>query len=378
MHIFVTRFKCLIRDKQLIFWSFLFPIVLATLFRLTFVNISKGEIYTAIDIAVIKSQDYEQNHGFKAAIEQVSTEEAEKLFNVTYTDENNAVELLKNSKVVGYIYLNPEINLVVKSSGIKETVIKIFLDNFKQNESTMTAIIKANPRAAAAEIIMSATGFKEYTKVVSPSSGEPNTNLNYFYSLIAMACLYGGFLGLKEVTDIQADFSKRAARVNMAPVHKMKVFLSGLTAAILIQFLELILLLGYLYFVLQIDFGNQLPYIILLCFVGGTTGISLGSMISAIIKKSEGIKVGILIAVSLAGAALSGMYYANLKYIVEKNVPFLAKINPAALITDGFYTLYYYNSHERFFVNTAILVVLSAVFCTVTYLIIRRQKYASI
>ncbi|MEQ8199306.1 MAG: ABC transporter permease [Clostridiaceae bacterium] len=341
-HIFITRVKCLIRNKQMIFWTLVFPIVLATLFKAAFTNLSSHDVFKVIDIAVVNNQYYEDNQGFKGAIEQVYKDGPDKLFNVTFTEEKNAEELLKNSKIAGYIYLNPEINLAVKSSGLNETVIKTFLDNYKERESTIEAIAKADPRAVNAGLIKDISTFKEYTKEVSPSRGEPDITLNYFYSLIAMTCLYGGFLGLKEITDIQGDLSKRAARINIAPVHKMKVFIYGLSAAFLIQFAEILTVLGYLKFALNVDFGSQLSYILLLCFVGCAAGTSLGTMVSALVKKDEGIKTGILIGVSMAGCFLAGLQYANMKYIVEKKAPILAYINPAALITDGFYSLYYY------------------------------------
>jgi len=101
-------------------------------------------------------------------------------------------------------------------------------------------------------------------------------------------------------------------------------------------------------------------------------------MISALVKKNEGLKIAILLSITFIGCFLSGLYYANIKYIVDKSMPILQYINPAALITDGFYTLYYYNNHQRFFVNISILTLLSIVFCLITYSIIRRQKYASL
>ena len=377
-HIFITRIKCLLRDKQLVFWSLMFPIVLATLFKVAFSNISASEVFKTIDIAVVNSKYYQENVGFKGAIDGVSKEGKDKLFNVTVTNEKNAEELLKNSKIEGYIYLNPEVNLVVKSEGLNQTVIKAFLDDYKESASAIGTILASNPKAEHANLVKAATTFKEYTKEISPSKGKPNTTFNYFYALIAMTCLYGGFSGLKEITDIQGDLSKRAARINMAPVHKMKMFIYSLCAAFLIQFNEILIVLGYLHFALKIDFGNQLAYILLLSFVGCATGISFGTMISALIKKSEGLKVGILISTTMIGTVLSGMMYANIKYLVEKSIPILAYINPAALITDGFYTLYYYNNHQRFFINISILTLLSVVFCLTTYFIIRRQKYASL
>ena len=377
-HIFITRFKCLIRSKEIIFWSLIFPLILATLFKVAFGNLSGNEIFKAIDIAVIKSEHYEKNQGFKTAIELVSEEGENKLFNLTFPDEKQAEELLKYNKISGYIFLNPEIQLVVKGSGMKQTIVKTFLDDYKQSEKTITAVMKANPRADIIGLIMDISSHKQYTREVSPAKGKPDTILNYFYTLIAMACMYGGFLGLKEVTDIQGDLSKRAARINMAPVHKLKVFVYGLLAALSIHFMQMLVLIAYLRFALSVDFGNQLPYILLLCFAGSASGVSLGAMVSALIKKSEGVKVAILIMLSIATSTLAGMYYANIKYIIQKNVPVLAYINPAALITDGFYTLYYYNSYGRYFINTSILAGLSVVFCLITYLIIRRQKYASI
>lgn len=378
IHIFTTRLKCLLRDKQLVFWTLMFPIVLATLFKVAFANLSTTELFKTIDIAVVNSNYYQENIGFKGAIEEVSKNSTDKLFNVTFTNEKNAEDLLKNSKIEGYIYLNPEANLVVKSEGLNQTVIKAFLDDYKSSASTIATIIAMSPEANHADLIKDATTFKQYTNEISPSKGVPNTTLNYFYALIAMTCLYGGFSGLKEITDIQGDLSKRAARINMAPVHKMKMFIYSLCAAFLIQFTVILIVLSYLHFALKIDFGNQIFYILLLSFVGCATGISFGAMISALIKKSEGLKIGVLIGTTMIGVTLSGMMFANMKYAVEKSFPILSYINPAALITDGFYTLYYYNNHQRFFINISILTLLSVVFCLTTYSIIRRQKYASI
>ncbi|MCJ7691340.1 MAG: ABC transporter permease [Clostridiaceae bacterium] len=377
-HIFVTRLKCLLRNKELVFWTLMFPIVLATLFKLSLSNLSSAEVFKAINIAVVNNQDYEKNQGFKGAIEQVSKEGTGKLFNLTVTNEKTAEALLKNSKIVGYIYLTPEINLAVKSSGLNQTVIKTFIDNYKESANTLATIVNANPKANHADLIKDVTTFKDYTKEVSPSKGVPNTTLNYFYTLIAMACLYGGFWGVREVTDIQGNLSKRAARINMAPVHKMKIFIYSLCAAFLIQFSEILILLGYLSFALNVDFGNQLSFILLLCFVGCTTGISLGAMIGALIKKNEGVKTAILIGTTMTGSFLAGMMSSDIKYLIQKSIPILSYINPATLITDGFYTLYYYNNQVRFFINISILTVLSIAFCLTTYFIIRRQKYASL
>ena len=67
-----------------------------------------------------------------------------------------------------------------------------------------------------------------------------------------------------------------------------------------------------------------------------------------------------------------------MKYIIDKNVPLLNKINPANMITDGFYSLYYYNTLDRYIGNIISLVIFSVILLTISGLVLRRQKYDSI
>ena len=61
-------------------------------------------------------------------------------------------------------------------------------------------------------------------------------------------------------------------------------------------------------------------------------------------KKNEGMKMSILISVTMLLSFLSGMMVLKMKYIIAENVPILAKINPVNMVTDGLYSLYYYNT----------------------------------
>ncbi|HEY5585013.1 MAG TPA: ABC transporter permease [Ruminiclostridium sp.] len=377
-HIFSNRLKCIIRDKQLVFWTLVFPLILATLFSMTLINISKQEAFKSIDIAVVNNEAYQKDVGFKNFLTEASQGD-NKLFNINLTTKEEAEKLLDNGKVEGYITVETQINLVVKNSGLNQTIIKSVLDEYNQTVSAVNSIVTDNPTALQNGLLEDVGKRIEFTKNIQAGTKEkPDSAVNYFYTLIAMACLYGSFFGLKEITDIQADLSKRAARLNVAPVHKLKVLVSGLCAGFAVLLLEISILLSYLVFAMKVDFGDQIGYILLTCFVGCATGISFGAIVSAIIKKREGVKTAILIGATMTACFLSGMMYGNMKYIVEKNVPILAYINPAALITDAFYALYYYDTPTRFFTNIGLLSGLTVIFCLVTYLIIRRQKYASI
>lgn len=376
-HIFTTRLKRLIRDPQMVFWTLMFPLILGTFFNMGLRNINNSEAFHPVNIAVVADNSYQKNSDFKAILEDVSTGD-DRIFNLTATTKENANQLLGDNKIDGYITVGDKIDMTVSKTGINQSILKAFLDNYSQTSSAITSIIKTDPSALQRGLLEEVGKSEEYTKEVSGTSAKPDNVVNYFYTLIAMACMYGGFWGMQEVTDIQANLSKRAARVNVAPVHKLKTFLYSMSASFVIQFAEMLVLLAYLCFGFKIDFGPKTGFVILTTFIGSILGLSFGAFISAMIKKGEGIKVAVLLCVSMAGSFLSGMMMQNVKYIIAQNVPFLSYINPVNLLTDAFYCLYYYDSFNRYALNMSLIGVMIVIFCSATYFIIRRQKYANI
>ena len=372
-HNYKYRLKCIVRDKQMMFWTLLFPILLATLFNLALSNISSAENFTKMNIAVVQNAELDKNTAFVKAVDS-----ADNLFKVKYTTREEADKLLNSSSIEGYVYFDRELKLVVNKSGLNQTIIKGFLDDYTQSTSTVVTIINKNPAAHENGLIQDISSRTEYLKEVSISKSAPDPVVNYFYTLIAMACLYGGFWGLKEVVAIQANLSPQGARVNMAPTHKLKVFIVSILAATTVQLFEIFVLLSYLTLILKVNFGGELGYVSLTCIVGTIVGVTFGACIASVNKKGEGIKVGILIGSTMTMSFLAGMMYGNMKYIISNNFPILGYLNPANLITDSFYSLYYYNTHTQFFTDIIILCCFILAFSLITYFVLRRQKYASL
>lgn len=375
-HIFIYKLKCLIRDKQMLFWTLFFPLILATFFNLAFSNLNSYEKFNPINIAVVNNSYYEKNDDFKDVLQNVSKGE-DRLFNLKELDNNTAQEQLTKGTIQGIITLNPDINLMVKGTGINESILKIFLQQYSQTFNAVSKVMSINVQNID-EITQDISNRTEYTKEISLSDVEPNTVLNYFYSLIAMSCMYGAFWGLKQIVDIQADQSSLAARANLAPVHKLKTFIYSLLAALVILYTELLILLGYLYFGLGINFGSKIGFVLFTTFIGSILGLTFGTFISAIVKKGEGIKIAILIGVSMLGSFLSGMMYDQMKYIVAQKFPLISYINPVNLLTDAYYCLYYFDNYKRYWWNMELIGIIIVLFSLGTYLMIRRQKYASL
>ena len=388
IHNFKYAFKTLFRNKTLIFWTFAFPIILGTFFNMAFSNIESSEKLDIIDIAIVENENFKNNNAFKETFKVLSDEQNEdRLFNTQYVTEEKAQELLKNEQITGYIILEDEPKVIVRTSGVDETILKYVTEEIVQTESIMKNVIESkvsqgieNPQAFYSNL------YSEISKIMEQNSANieniSNKNLSYtmieFYTLIAMTCLYGGILGVTAINNNLANMSSKGKRVSMTPTSKGKVVISTVIGSYFVQLIGLALLFVFTVFVLKIDYGDNLLLIILLSLAGSFAGLTMGVAIGTLLKTNENMKTGIIISVTMLGCFLSGMMGITMKYMVDKNVPIVNKLNPAAMITDGFYSLYYYDTFNRYFFNVASLLIFSLIMIAISFISLRRQKYDSI
>lgn len=379
LHIFSNRFKCLIRDRQTLLWTFLFPIILGTLFKIAIPDSTNFEKFEPVDIAVVDNYSYQSNEYFKQAISSAtkSKDSSECLFNIQLVSQDEADSMLQNNEIKGYILVNDEITLYVKDSGLNQTITKEFINNYLQISSQNINILKSNP-GALNSILSTDNKNVNYLRETSITSAKQKDSLSYFYALIGMACLYGGFMGSKEVINIEANQSSQGARVNVSPINKLKLFTYSIFTATIVQIVLIFILIAYLKFALEVDFGSKILYVLLTGIAGAFVGVSFGAMIASVVKGKEGMKIAVLLSTSMTMSFLAGLMAAQIKYIVQSNLPILSLINPASLISDAFYSLYCYNTYTRYFINIGLLFGMSVLFYLIIFFVMRRRKYASI
>ncbi len=226
-HIFTNRLRCLTRDRITVFWTMLFPIILALFFNAALRNIDKAESFSPVAAAVVDDAAYRSDDAFRAALAGVSTGDG-RLFDLTVTTKDEAQTLLRSGKIYGYYEAGSPVSLTVGASGFESSLMQTFADSYLQMSAAAKDILTADP-AAAPKLAQAAQAQADRLRDVPVSRAAADSSLAYFYALIAMACLYTGFWGVREVTDIQADLSPRAARVNVAPVKKSRAFFASMT-----------------------------------------------------------------------------------------------------------------------------------------------------
>lgn len=388
-HNFKYSFKTLFRNKALIFWTFAFPIILGTLFYLAFSNIENSEKLDIIDIAIIDNEEFQNN---KIVVETFKTlgnsDRSEQLFNIKYTDLQDAQELLNDSKITGYILMeNNNTNVVIMQNGINETILKYVVEEIEQTNKIINDLSSDKIEEMQDNYQMDYQKIYEYVAnlinandsyVKDISSKRLSYTMIEFYTLIAMTCLYGGILGMTLINQNMANMSSTGARIQISPIHKGKLILSSVLASYLTQLIGLFILFIYTIFILHVDYGSNLILIILLALAGSLAGLTLGISIATLIKANENVKTGIVLSITMLGCFLSGMMGITMKYIIDKNIPIINKFNPASMITDGFYSLYYYDTLNRYLFNIISLLVFSFIMILLSYKGLRRQKYDSI
>lgn len=370
LHNFKYSLKILFQNKALIFWTILFPLILATCFKMAFSDIEKKETFSSIDIAIVNNSEFKNNTFYKEAFKKLSYGKS-KIFNIKYVNLKKCKELLKDSKIKGYlIFSQDKVNIVVKKSGVDETIIRVITDSIiSQNFVYKNKVVTDNLYNSIHSDINNQVQLHNIT----------SNNISYtvieYYTLIAMTILYGSLISMFIINKRLANMTAVGKRISISSNNK--TILGSLSASYVVILLEVMVLFIYTRFVLNVVYINPL-LTILLALVGSLAGLSLGVAIDTLLKTNDNTKTVILISIIMCCCFLSGMMGVHMKYIIDKNIPIINIINPVNMITDGLYSLYYYNTLNRYLFNVVSLLIFSLVMIIISLKGLKRQKYDSI
>ncbi len=374
-HILKYGLLSLLRSKEIVFWTLVFPFALTTFMYLAFSNLFEAtEQFHKIPVAVVQERD---DQVFWQMIQMVSTEGKDQLLTVEEVSREEAQKMLRDGEVKGILYAGDDVSIEVAESGMDQTMLQMIMEQFVQYKKTITDVAQLHPDRIM-QAVTALTSQMEYVEEKESSGGNQDNIINYFYAILAMVCLFSSFAGCDRILKIQANICALGQRRNMIPVHKMKSILAELAACEIVQYTIVLLLLFYMKVVLKLQLGDDILQILLLLFLGTSFGIMLGIFVGSIPRLGEGMKIGILVSVGLAFSAMSDLMISGVKDEIEHTVPLLNDLNPAALITDSFYALNIYETSERFLQNMGCLGVGMAVLMSASYIMVRRSRYVSL
>lgn len=372
-HLMKYEFKQTIREFSIMFWAIAFPIILGTFFYVSFGSGDMGEEMESIPVAVVEEDASGAGQAFLIFLENIegSVVETETM------KEEDALRALAEDEISGIFYVKEKPSLTVAKSDISQSILKAFLDAYNRNAEMIITIAKERPEKLG-NAIRAMSDWHETTQDVSVGGRTLNPTISYFFALIAYACLSGAFIGVKGCCDSQANISPLGARRCITPTHKMKLLLSTFFVLLFVHFCDIMILTGFIRFVLGIDLGGNIGGIILVNFMGSLIGVSIGILLGSVSRLSFNWKTGICVLVSVFPGFLAGLMIGDMKNIIEKSCPIINRINPAAVLSDAYYCMAVYNDTQRMARNLIILGCMAALFVLISFFATRRERYDSI
>lgn len=367
------NFRNAIRQKDLIIWLLIFPIVLGAFFKIAFSSINENESkFKSIPVAVVHA---DKNSTLKSVLDNIENSD-DPLLKPRYENEKKALELLESKDVTGIIYAD-DLSLTVGDEGISPTILKSFLSQYKTNEKVITDTAKNDPTKLQA-VISKLNEDVSCNETLSLTDSDLDVYTQYFYNLVAMVALMGTMSGVFTAIEQQGNLSDLGARRCCSPQNKFLAITADLMAKFAVQAICVIVSVSYVQFILKVDFGSRLPLVYVSGIIGGIMGVSMGFFIGAIGKMSAGAKNAISLTLSLTSCFFSGLMVGNMKVVMKNALPWFNKINPATVIADSFYSLQVYSDHKVFITKIITMLIITVIFIFGGFLLTRRRKYASL
>ena len=373
---FLYTIKIMVRGRVSIFWTLVFPLLLATFMYMAFGNIyEQDEMFRNIKVAVVTED--ESANGLNYMLDALSDGD-DALLSVTRMSESDAEKLLADEEVEGIIYTD-DVKLTVAESSVNASILETVLSEYKQYEHALKDIYKdgTEPKGDMSNLVEKLSEQRSYYTEKASTEGSQNVYNNYFYAILAMSCLFASLSSIEMMGNLQANVSATGKRKNVSPQRKMTFVLAEFAALLIIHFVVEVISFIYMSCI-GVDFGDRVWEILLTLFVGCFIGLAIGVIVGAISKLAEGTKIGIVIGISMVMSILSDLCINGVKYEIQQHVPIINKLNPAALISDSFYALNVYSDHQVFTENIVIMTIEAVVLIAVGILMVRRNRYASV
>lgn len=374
---FLYTIKRSLWNWQSIFWVLVFPLFLGLVFKFMFGNLGQVEQFSKVAVGVIED---ETDETFVDTLKDVEMEEDLPMFKVyEYEDVDEAEKALQKETIYAYVLTdNDDYTLIIREMDTRTSLIKSFVDIYKQNFTLITDMAENNPEQLENFTANLFTAQSIGVEEIELKGQDKSPYTQYFYALLAMTCLMASMFAVRTGINLQADASTLGARRNVAPTPKMQQFITDFLADFLLHAILMTIVLLIVIHVFGQDFGDNFGLILLASIAGSFAGLSAGFLIATWAKGSIGAKDGICCAFFMISSFLGGLQMAEMPYILEEKCPIINRINPATLIVNAYKSLAVFGDYRQYAINVVSLFVIGIIFIVFSIAKLRRSRYASL
>lgn len=391
-NVFKGALMVLTRKRELFIWSLAFPILLSTMFMLMFANLDDATAFDPVATAVVADAHYDEATAFSSVIDELGEEGDDQLLDIrTFATVDEARNALTAGEVIGIVSVEadgtPKLAVSPNSGGlgveqIGRTILDTVMNTYVRNADLLASLAADNPLALAdPDLVEEALTHGNATVQVSLTHSTPVQSVRYYYALLGMAALFCGQVGMLAICETQPNLTPLGARRAIGATSRGKTLVATLAASWAISFACLLVAFLFIRFVVGVDFAGREGMCVVAIAVAALFATSLGTLLGSLPKVGFGVKTGLLTGLTCLLSLFAGLYgepCMDLADQIAREAPVLAAVNPAKVVTDAFYSLYYYDSLVPFAEKAGILLIMAVVLFAVSALFVRRQRYASL
>jgi len=311
LKLFTYLSKDALKDFSFSFWVLLYPIILVSIYFVSFSGIMNQDMGT---VRVAMKTDNPYHYVF---------EQAGDYFEIIDVDSQEAgKELVTDDKADGFVDNNLDV-FVSKSSGVPQSVLKNVVTQIKQVQSL---------RQGAATIDFNKSWVTQETTDVSQGT-------MLFYTAIASFTMYSLFTGVVCAAYLNGNLSPIGRRIMGSPFSKGKLIINCFMIGLLLNIASNAILLVYMTQVLKINLFADWAGSLLLILLGNVFGIATGLLIGTNQKLTIQGRIMFSLIINLVLSALAGMMGTAIRGFANTFMPGFNQFNPVALMVTGFYQL---------------------------------------
>lgn len=363
-------FKLFRREPSLLLWMLVFPLVMLTIYMFMFAGFSTGGSLRPTPVAVVADAAWDGTEFSRAVDKLGEAGSADQLLDVHRVDgAADGEELLASHDVAGMLAMDAEggVHLTLApTSGLETTsvasidrqVLEAVASAAAQTQALVEEVAEQNPAALAdAAVVERSLGLAVSVGRVSLTRANPSEDVRFYYAFLGLTALLSAQLAAREVCRAQANTSALGARRCASGMSHARQLVGLLIGCWGVAWLCLAVAFAYTRFVVGVDFAGREGLALVGLGAAALLATACGALVGALpLRGGVEIRTSVLMGCSVLLGILAGMVGTpsmELSDALAQAVPATTWINPARLVSDMLYSLYYYDSLAPFALRAA-------------------------
>lgn len=393
---FLVSVKSLVRTPSVIVWVLAFPLIMSAIFLFMFSGMRTDGVVDPVPVALVTpagEKDGAPAGSFEQVVDALAEPGEGQLLDLRRVETAaEAADLLAAGEVDGYFELADDgaPALTVGSAytlasadgqtAVNRTILETVASSYVQSRALLEEVAQRDSAALAdPAAVADALGTQVDVEQTQITHARPEEIVRYYYALLGMGALMASQAGMLAVAQAQPGVSALGARRAVSGTSRLRQLAGCVLGAWAVSTVALTLAFAFLRLVVGVDFGGREGLALVSVAVCALLATALGACVGAL-PLSAGISArsGILTALTCVLSLFAGLYGTAAMELADNlahTLPWTSWVNPAKLVCDTFYALYYYTSLAPFAARVAACVAGALALLAVAGAIFRRQSY---